>query len=127
MRSKAEKKSRAALSVQEDEAGNQEKVAIADQAQGGVVPLQDGGIKQANAQGARGGGGVSVTGKSGETEDSLAVLDAAISTSEEDSSCLLDQEMALARKEGEQMGPGEMPCSDDASSPCRPSSLRKGR
>lgn len=125
MRSKAEKKSRAALSIQEDEAGNQE-VAIADQAQGGVVPLQDGGIKPANAQGAR-GGGVSVTGKSGDTEDSLAALDAAISTSEEDSSCLLDQEMALARKEGEQMGPGEMPCSDDASSPCRPSSLRKVR
>lgn len=126
MRSKAEKKSRAALSVQEDEAGNQEKVAIADQAQGGVVPLQDGGSKPANAQGAR-GGGVSVTGKSGDTEDSLALLDAAIVTSEEDSSCLLDQEMALARKEGEQMGPGEMPCSDGTSSPCRPSSLRKGR
>ncbi|XP_056394701.1 cip1-interacting zinc finger protein [Hyla sarda] len=111
-RSKAEKRSRAAsqtdLSAQEDENRNREKAA-----DGGSDALQDGGIKPANLHGVK-GGDVSVTNKSADMEEFAGtVCDSVIGTSEEDSSCLLDQEALLTQKEEKTE---DATCTDETSS-----------
>ncbi|XP_044124300.1 cip1-interacting zinc finger protein isoform X1 [Bufo gargarizans] len=118
-RSKLEKKShvQAELPAQEDENGSPGKAAIAEQADEGLGDIKA--ANPANVHGASGG----VANKCANLEDSVAVLDSVIGTSEEDSSCLLDPEMLLTQMEdeGEQIGP------EESSATHRQPSLRKVR
>ncbi|XP_075691248.1 cip1-interacting zinc finger protein [Rhinoderma darwinii] len=129
-RCEAEKKSRvesqSELPVQGDEDGDQGKVEIADQADG----ESDGGIKPGNVVHGVGIGDISVTNKCGDMEETVAVLDTVIGTSEEDSSFLLDPETLLAQKEdkgGEEEIDEEKTCSEETSLTRRKSSRHKVR